>query len=288
MSKEVWEDLISLNAFGDYRFETLDEAAAYRSDDRSGIDWSDECGNLEEALPLDRSPLPTTTDREGYFGPNHFSYWASGLRDRNNLMSCARRLGVDVRSYLDFGCATGRVIRHFASAEPQIRTHGCDINRMHIDWCAKNLPANISLFQNHSIPTLPLPDDSIDLVSAFSVFTHIEAFETSWLMELRRILKPGGIAWLTVHSEKTFEEVEEGWPLYVALKNHPEFKRYRSNRVMDRDRLVFRWKSDRSYSSNVFYTSDYLERTWGRIMGIAETHRRLPVFQDVVVLQKER
>jgi len=237
---------------------------------------------------LDNAALPTTTDREGYFGPNHFSYWASGLRDRNNLMSCADRLGVKVKSYLDFGCATGRVIRHFGAAEPGIKTYGCDINRMHVDWCAKYLPENITVFQNHSIPTLPLPDNSIDMVSAFSVFTHIEAFETSWLMELRRILKPGGIAWLTVHSEKTFEEVKEGWPLHVALRNHPEFQQYKDNQVMDQDRLVFRWKSDRSYSSNVFYTNEYLQRTWGRIMDIKETHRRLPVYQDVVVLQKER
>jgi len=107
-------------------------------------------------------------------------------------MDCAKRLGVDVRSYLDFGCATGRVIRHFGAAEPQIKTYGCDINRMHVDWCAKYLPENITVFQNHSIPTLSLPDNSIDMVSAFSVFTHIEAFETSWLMELRRILRPGG------------------------------------------------------------------------------------------------
>jgi len=57
---------------------------------------------------------------------------------------------------------------------------------------------------------------------------------------------------------------------------------------MDQDRLVFRWKSDRSYSSNVFYTNEYLQRTWGRIMDIKETHRRLPVYQDVVVLQKEK
>ncbi len=287
MSKEVWENLISLNAFGECSFDVLDAAASYRSDDKSGIKWESECSNIEQALSLDATVLPTTSDREGYFGSNHFSYWASGLRDRNNLMSCAKRLGVDVKSYLDFGCATGRVIRHFGSAEPQISTYGCDINRMHIDWCARYLPENITVFQNHSIPTLSLPDESIDLVSAFSVFTHIEAFETSWLMELRRILKPGGVAWLTVHSDKTFEEVKEGWPLYVGLKNHPQFKQYKGNQIMDKDRLVFRWKSDRSYSSNVFYSREYLQRTWGRIMEIKETHRRLPVYQDVVVLQKE-
>ena len=286
MGKEVWENLISLNAFCDYNFETLESAKDYQVGDTCPTDWNAECENLEEALKLDTYVLPTTSDREGYFGHNHFSYWASGLRDRNNLMACAKRLGIEPESYLDFGCATGRVIRHFATAEKQIQTYGCDINRMHVDWCAKYLPQNLTVFQNHSIPTMPLPDNSIDMVSAFSVFTHIEAFETSWLMEIKRILKPGGIAWLTVHSEKTFEEVKEGWPLYKGLRNHPEFAKYKENQVMDQDRLVFRWKSDRSYSSNVFYSNDYLSRTWGRILEIKETHRRLPAFQDVVVLQK--
>jgi SAM-dependent methyltransferase len=287
MSKEVWENLISLNAFSDYEFDTLDAAKEYRESDTAETNWNDECDNLEPALELDTYVLPTTSDREGYFGQNHFSYWASGLRDRNNLLACAERLGVEARSYLDFGCATGRVIRHFATAERQIKTYGCDINRTHVDWCAKYLPENITVFQNHSIPTLSLPDNSIDIVSAYSVFTHIEAFETSWLMEIRRILKPGGIAWITVHSEKTFEEVREGWPLHIGLRNHPEFQKYKENQVMDKDRLVFRWKSDASYSSNVFYTNDYLQRTWGRILEIKETHRRLPGWQDVVVLQKD-
>ena len=40
-----------------------------------------------------------------------------------------------------------------------------------------------AVFQNHSIPTLPLPDASIDLITAFSVFTHMEGMETAWLME---------------------------------------------------------------------------------------------------------
>lgn len=287
MSNEIWENLISLNPFGECDFETLGVASDYREEDKSGIDWAGECGNLEDVLLLDKSVLPTTSDREGYYGPNHFSYWASGLRDHNNLMSCAKRLGVDVDAYLDLGCATGRVIRHFSTAEPNIKTYGCDINRSHVDWCARFLPQNVTVFQNHSIPTLPIRDNSLDMVSAFSVFTHIEAFETTWLMELKRILKPGGIAWLTVHSEKTFEEVKDGWPLYVALKNHPAFQVYKGNQVMDQDKLVFRWRDDRSYSANVFYTNEYLARTWGRIMSIVETHRRLPAYQDVIVLRND-
>ena len=150
------------------------------------------------------------------------------------------------------------------------------------------LSPTIVAYQNHSIPSLPMPDNSLDLVSAFSVFTHIKAFETAWLMELRRVLRPGGIAWVTIHSEKTWEEMDKGWPLQKALENHKDFQAIASKTKMPGDRLVFRWHNDRSYSSNVFYSFDYIKSAWGRIFEIAEIHRRLPAFQDVVVLRKSK
>lgn len=284
----VWEDQVALNNRGDAEFEVLGPAADYREGD-THTDWSGEGEGLEAALENDISPLPTTTDREGYYGPWHFSYWASGYRDSRLLLEACKRNGVALNSYLDLGCATGRVIRHFA-ARPDtqdVSVYGCDINRRHVDWIAKYLPSSITAFQNHSIPSLPLPDNSLDLVSAYSVFTHIEAFETTWLMELRRILRPGGIAWVTVHTERTWQAMETGWPLHNALAKHPDFAPFVNGRAeLPAERLVYRWRGDRSYSSNVFYSRDYLRRTWGRIFDIVEDHHRLPGFQDVLVLRK--
>ncbi len=281
----IWEDQISLHSRVDPVFETVAPADTWVESDAHPTDWASELGDITAELSRDQAVLPTTPDREGYFGPHHFSYWASGLRDHRNLMECTQRLKLEVGTYLDLGCASGRVIRHFASQTPDIRTLGCDINRKHVEWVAQFLDPSVVAFQNTSIPNLPLADGSVDLVSAFSVFTHIEALETTWLMELDRILAPGGVAWITVHTEDTWLEMGDGWPLYNAIKNHPEFEGNESG--MDRDRVVFRWKNDRSYSSNVFYTWAYLERVWGRIFDIVETHRRLPVFQDVLVLRKK-
>lgn len=286
MSNDVWEDFISLNTRDVPVFDVLGPAVRYRDGD-THTDWSTEGSGLETALLKDTYPLPRTEDREGYYGPHHFSYWASGYRDSRLLQECCVRLGVQLREYLDFGCASGRVVRHFATHVEGVATTGCDINRRHVDWVASHLPASIRVFQNHSIPTLPLPDSSLDLVSAFSVFTHLEAFETTWLMELRRVLRPGGIAWVTVHTERTWKEMMPGWPLYRALSKHPEFAHHAQSRdELPSERLVFRWHANRSYTSNVFYTRDYLHRTWGRIMEIAEVHHRFPGFQDVVVLRK--
>jgi SAM-dependent methyltransferase len=286
MSSDIWEDLVSINARTSPVFEVLEAAATYRQGD-THTDWSSEGKGLEQALALDTYPLPKTEDREGYYGTHHFSYWASGFRDCRLLRECCSRQNVQLHDYLDFGCASGRVIRHFALHVKGVNVIGCDINRRHVDWVARYLPSSIRVFQNHSIPALPLPDNSLDLLSAYSVFTHIEAFETTWLMELRRILRPGGLAWITVHTEATWTDMEPGWPLYKALSKHPDFTLYKDRRgTLPGDRVVFRWRNDRSYSSNVFYTRDYIHKTWGRLFEIVEEHRRLPGFQDVVVLRK--
>ncbi|WP_436644439.1 class I SAM-dependent methyltransferase [Microbaculum sp. FT89] len=285
MRSDIWENFISLNP-EPKDFEVLEPAITYRASDGHGTDWAAENLPYDEGLEKDRYPLPTIADREGYYGPHHFSYWASGFRDMHNILKCAALHGTKLDTYLDIGCASGRVVRHFAINSDVRRVIGCDINSRHVDWVLRHLPENIEVFQNHSVPSLPLEDGSVDFVSAFSVFTHIEHFELHWLMELRRILRPGGLAWITVHSEHTWEELEESWPLYKGLANHPEFKARRDAGAMQSEKMVFRWKSDRSYSSNVFYTNAYIRNAWGRIMDIVEVRRRFPGFQDVVILRK--
>jgi hypothetical protein len=80
--------------------------------------------------------------------------------------------------------------------------------------------------------------------------------------------------------------MKEGWPLYKGLANHPEYQALKESKEMPQERLVFRWHSDRSYSANTFYSLDYIDNVWSRIMPIVEIRRRFPAFQDVVILQK--
>ncbi|MEO0800414.1 MAG: class I SAM-dependent methyltransferase [Pseudomonadota bacterium] len=288
MSEPVWEDLIALNSRHVGRDVDVVGPAQTHYDANSDevAEWIKAGIDFEAKLPNDPYELPTTADREGYYGPQHLSYWASGLRDLNNLLAAADRLGVDVKTFFDIGCASGRVVRHFSAQRPDIETIGSDINRKHIDWMIRYLSKKLIVFQNHSIPSIPLPDNSVDLISAFSVFTHIEAFEGAWLMELRRILRPGGIAWVTVHTEHTWLEMEDDWPLYRGTAKHPDFAKYDRTEPFPDERLVFRWHSNRSYSSNTFYKTDYIRENWARYLDVAEVHRRLPGYQDVVVLRK--
>ncbi len=284
---QIWEDLVALNSGKEPNFNLLGPAKDYYEQDARKSEW--EALDYAAALQADTHPLPDTKDREGYYGPHHFSYWASGLVDARNLLDAADKYEVDLRDYLDIGCASGRVIRHVPTDRPDVNTMGCDINRLHVEWCNRHLDARCKVFQNHSIPSLPLASGSVDLVSAFSVFTHIEAFETTWLMEIARILRPGGIAWLTVHTEDTLTDMHEGWPLWTPIMKHPDIDTLiDAERRFEGDRLVVRWHSDRSYSSNVFYKKDYLKSVWGRFFNVLELRRRFPRFQDVLILQKPR
>ncbi|MFC7539229.1 hypothetical protein ACFQU2_06780 [Siccirubricoccus deserti] len=145
-----WENNICLKSDIERKFSILEPAAAHISTDNRMSWWK----NLDftDQLARDTWPLPVTEDREGYHGSNHFSYWASGLVDSRMLLDASRSFsGNPPKVFLDLGCASGRVIRHTSLLQPDMRTLGCDINRLHVEWCNKFLPPSITAFQNHSI-----------------------------------------------------------------------------------------------------------------------------------------
>lgn len=286
MSDTVWEDLIALNSTVELKTELLGPVSDYLNLRDNSVCWDETKVQLFDAVQKDRAPLPMEKDREGYYGANHFNYWASGLRDWLQISEWLEKHQIKVTSALDIGCASGRLIRHLQAQTDMEVVVGCDINRLHVDWVSQYLPESIMVFQNSSLPTLPLPDNSLDLITAFSVFTHVESFDTTWLMELRRLLRPGGIAWLTVHSDRTWHEMEITWPLYQALKNNSEFKMIRSLPELPQDRTIIRWHKDRSYSANIFYRESYLRQVWGRILNFEDIFAGLPNYQDIVVLCK--
>ncbi len=171
-----------------------------------------------EAEPLDAVlargladdlPTPTQSDREGYFDDD-LAYWVNGLGDALTLAAVAEGRGRPLAAghrLLDLGCATGRVLRHLHANHPGLELHGSDIGRHHVEWARRHLPAEVLVAQNTVLPGLPLADDSIDVVYAGSVFTHTADFEEGWLLELRRVLRPEGFAFLTIHRERTWREM---------------------------------------------------------------------------------
>ncbi len=84
-------------------------------------------------------------------------------------------------------------------SHPDARFHGTDVDQEAVGWCRAHL-AGGEFGTNAALPPLPYAADSFDIVYSVSVFTHLsEPMQDSWLEELHRILRPGGLLIITVH-----------------------------------------------------------------------------------------
>ncbi len=294
----AWEDDISRNTLDQEPFENLSSPSELpRLEFERAIEFVNyvasqvDAETLEAMIARDRLPIPCPKDREGYSPGYDGVYWMSGLTDYLKIMEVAKRYGVEPDSCFDFGCASGRVLRHFAVQSDLSSVWGSDINGRHIRWLEEYTPQHVRPIFNHCIPAIPIADHSIDIVSAFSVFTHIDTFESCWLAELNRILRPGGLCYLTVHNEDTWEvlrkEIDnrDNRLVQSIMKVDPEFKEQIHQPMPDR-RSVYRFTNFGPYRAQVFHSNNYLNRVWGRMFEIKEILPCHHVRQSVVVLQK--
>lgn len=106
---------------------------------------------------------------------------------------------------LDFGCGAGRVLRHFVGRGPEL--HGAELDTASVAWLRDHATPAIQTVQTTETPGLPYPDDYFNLVYAYSVFTHLTDEWAGWLLELRRVLKPGGVLAATVIGTETASEL---------------------------------------------------------------------------------
>jgi len=106
---------------------------------------------------------------------------------------------------LDLGCGAGRTLRHFVPEAAIAEFMGCDIDGESVTWVQRHLCPPFVCFANGDVPPLPLATESLDLVYAISVFTHLAATWSAWLLEVHRVLRPGGIALLTFMGRGMYE-----------------------------------------------------------------------------------
>lgn len=98
---------------------------------------------------------------------------------------------------VDFGCGTGRLAVQAIGALPQGHYIGIDISKemlRRLEIRLRELPkqGRVSLLHQPS-DVFPLEDGSVDMLCAFSVFTHMEHEDTfRYLKDARRVVKPGG------------------------------------------------------------------------------------------------
>jgi ubiquinone/menaquinone biosynthesis C-methylase UbiE/uncharacterized protein YoxC len=256
---------------------------------------------LLQFLANDTYPLPVARDREDYSSDNqHLLYWMMGLGDYLLFKQLLQAQGKELHpgfSLLDLGCASGRVIRHFAVHEKNLTLYGADINRNNVIWARTHLPAHVTTFQNTVLPQLPLKSNSLDLVYGCSLFTHIDDHETTWLLEVHRILKPGGMAFFTIHTERTWDQLNPDHYLFQLFTGRPheirelnltEVKADLFEQKMPQERIVFAATDFVVNNTNVFHSIDYIKREWGSIFRIIQVVSKAHgEHQDGILMIKE-
>ncbi len=110
---------------------------------------------------------------------------------------------------LDFGCGAGRTLRHFLDEAEAGSFYGCDIDAPSIGWLGSSLSPPLHVFTNEEKPPLALEAESLDLIWAISVFTHISDQWAAWLVELHRVLADGGLLIATILGPGLSEEWTE-------------------------------------------------------------------------------
>jgi SAM-dependent methyltransferase len=148
---------------------------------------------------------------------------AGGLYEADLVVDALASANIEVadaRDALDFGCSSGRVLRVLRAAYPETTWHGCDPNTAAIAWAGENLPG-IEFFANGDEPPLPLPDGSLDLAYAISIWSHFAPeLGLRWFEEMYRLIRPGGhlictthgltsVAYYAKHEHRTPEQSQE-------------------------------------------------------------------------------
>ena len=153
---------------------------------------------------------PNLADPEGAFIPKlppdsvqlHFNgsagraqptEWVCNLSADKGCNSCVGTAVCTPESpVLDFGCGWGRVVRFFLKDVRAENLFGVDIARIGIEACNSTLRGNFKFISGHS--PLDFPDGSLDVIYAWSVFSHLpEALHIEWLNEFSRVVRPGGL-----------------------------------------------------------------------------------------------
>jgi SAM-dependent methyltransferase len=154
--------------------------------------------DVEAETPI--FPLPPEALQTGTVG----RAGESALRDAFMFWKFCRQMliehgnGLSKKSkIMDFGVSWGRIIRFWLRDTAPENLSGFDVEERFLSFARDHVKGPNYAISNHA-PPLPIEDNSLDLVYAFSVFSHLpKDLADAWIGEFARVLKPGGIACLT-------------------------------------------------------------------------------------------
>jgi len=219
-------------------------------------------------------------------------YLADGSKRVDQTRQILERTGFKLapeNRILDFGCASGIMLRWFLDIAETGEAWGVDMLSTAIVWCQQNLSPPFKFVTTTSFPYLPFEDRYFDFVYAGSVFTHIADLAEAWLLELKRVLRPGGRLLITVHDNESIkyildERMDPGFD--DLLRPFAEETRFRTTGF---SMFTINRAPGPGYSgqAQVFYDLEYLRQHWGNYLKVITTIPRVwGGKQTAVVLEK--
>lgn len=216
-------------------------------------------------------------------------YLACGRSDMASMLGTLERAGTSGRELtrvLDFGCASARMLRFYPRVEGRSELWGVDVSAEMIAWCQMNMGPGFSFATTTTAPHLPFEDGYFDLVYAGSVFTHISDLADAWFLEVRRIVRPGGYMYITIHDRRTIEL------LLTKFREDPLFDDFVPMVEEFCDRTGVRSERYAWFSmltdpmSQVFYDEDYLVAKWSRWADVVSVTPEAHDHQTAILLRK--
>ena len=134
------------------------------------------------------------------------AYKETGAKERAILEYAGLKPGM---SLVDIGCGSGRLASSLAGLG--LRYLGTDVVQKLLDYAKSKSPAEFR-FVRHVELNVPVESASVDMICAFSVFTHLQHTETYlYLTDFLRALRPGGTV---VFSFLEFS-TDHHWPVFA-------------------------------------------------------------------------
>ena len=238
--------------------------------------------------PNDPLPVPPPELRMYYGTESDQAFLDYGLRTYDAIRQIMNREGIQLvagDSLLEWGCASGRVLRHFADETGICDVWGVDRDIPHLSWAKSNLSPPFKFVTCTAYPHLPFEDCTFRLCYGISVFTHVIHLIDMWLMEFRRILVPGGYALFTIQDEHSWQWILEhkDWNGFWS----PFISKEELSNGMQHDIYALLSNENNDWDSvHTFFKTKWIRQEWGRYFEIVAIEPLAVDFQSIVVLRK--
>jgi len=133
-----------------------------------------------------------------------FALQPSAFARQSFVMKVADSIEKECARVADLGCGPGVILNNLLVHRPGWSAQGLDISRVAVDYAArladhKGVGERVR-FSTGDLVNLPYRDASFDLVVASEVLEHVPSIHAA-LAEIKRVLRPGGKAVITVPIE---------------------------------------------------------------------------------------